>query len=65
MLLCAESVIESLNRSQAQKSEKSSKDLHTNWNPEFGRHMIEGVPGFPYGPIFKELLNVEFNMKAR
>lgn len=35
------------------------------FHPEFGRFMLEATPGKPWGIEFRELLNVEPNMKLR
>lgn len=35
------------------------------WRPEYGRYMIEGTPGLPYGATFRDLVDVEDNMKLR
>ena len=35
------------------------------FHPEFGRFMLEATPGKPWGIEFRELLEVEPNMKAR
>ena len=35
------------------------------WRPEYGRFMIEGTPGNPYGHTVEDLLLVEPNMLAR
>jgi len=35
------------------------------FHPEFGRFMLEATPGKPWGIGFKDLLDVEFNMKWR
>ncbi|KAI8994509.1 glutamate-cysteine ligase-domain-containing protein [Pilobolus umbonatus] len=35
------------------------------WRPEYGRYMIEGTPGMPYGATFRDLVSVESNMKLR
>ena len=35
------------------------------FHPEFGRFMLEGTPGKPWGIGFKDLLDVEPNMKLR
>jgi glutamate--cysteine ligase catalytic subunit len=35
------------------------------FHPEFGRFMLEATPGHPWGIGFKELLDVEPNMKLR
>lgn len=35
------------------------------WRPEYGRFMLEGTPGKPYGATFRDLTKVEENMKRR
>lgn len=35
------------------------------FHPEFGRYMLEATPGKPWGIGFKDLLDVEPNMKLR
>ena len=35
------------------------------FHPEFGRFMLEATPGKPWGIAFKDLLDVEPNMKWR
>ena len=35
------------------------------FHPEFGRFMLEATPGRPWGIGFKDLLDVESNMKLR
>jgi len=35
------------------------------FHPEFGRFMLEATPGKPWGIGFKELLDVESDMKTR
>lgn len=35
------------------------------FHPEFGRFMLEATPGKPWGIEFKELLEVEPDMKLR
>jgi len=35
------------------------------FHPEFGRFMLEATPGKPWGIGFKDLLDVEPNMKLR
>jgi len=35
------------------------------FHPEFGRFMLEATPGKPWGIDFKELLEVEPDMKLR
>ncbi|KAK3328375.1 glutamate-cysteine ligase-domain-containing protein [Cercophora scortea] len=45
-------------------SSRTSKQLPV-FHPEFGRFMLEATPGKPWGIDFKELLNVEPDMKLR
>lgn len=40
-------------------------ELKSLWRPEYGRFMIEGTPGHPYGHTVEDLLLVEPNMLAR
>lgn len=35
------------------------------FHPEFGRFMLEATPGQPWGIGFRDLLDVESNMKLR
>lgn len=35
------------------------------FHPEFGRFMLEATPGRPWGIGFKDLLDVENNMRLR
>jgi glutamate--cysteine ligase catalytic subunit len=35
------------------------------FHPEFGRFMLEATPGKPWGIGFKDLLDVEPNMRRR
>lgn len=35
------------------------------FHPEFGRFMLEATPGKPWGIGFKDLLDVETNMRLR
>jgi hypothetical protein len=35
------------------------------FHPEFGRFMLEATPGKPWGIGFKDLLDVEQNMRLR
>lgn len=35
------------------------------FHPEFGRYMLEATPGKPWGIGFKDLLDVEPNMRLR
>ncbi|PNY27714.1 Glutamate-cysteine ligase, partial [Tolypocladium capitatum] len=44
---------------------KSSSHPLPVFHPEFGRFMLEATPGKPWGIGFKELLDVEPNMKMR
>lgn len=43
----------------------SSPAPATSWRPEYGRFMLEGTPGSPYGSSLRDLLLVEPNMKLR
>ncbi|CAO3686172.1 unnamed protein product [Rhizopus microsporus] len=47
------------------QSKKTDKEPDALWRPEYGRYMIEGTPGKPYGATFRDLLLVESNMKLR
>ena len=44
---------------------KSSGNAIPVFHPEFGRFMLEATPGKPWGIGFKDLLDVEPNMKLR
>ena len=44
---------------------KSNGDAIPVFHPEFGRFMLEATPGKPWGIGFKDLLDVEPNMKWR
>ncbi|KAJ3270551.1 hypothetical protein HK104_004897, partial [Borealophlyctis nickersoniae] len=37
----------------------------SSWKPEYGRYMLEGTPGEPYGATLDHLLDVEENMRKR
>ncbi|EGF79020.1 hypothetical protein BATDEDRAFT_35498 [Batrachochytrium dendrobatidis JAM81] len=37
----------------------------SSWKPEYGRYMLEGTPGVPYGSTVDDLLTVEENMRKR
>ena len=37
----------------------------SSWKPEYGRYMLEGTPGVPYGSTLDDLLTVEDNMRRR
>ncbi|KAH6560539.1 hypothetical protein BASA50_005091 [Batrachochytrium salamandrivorans] len=37
----------------------------SSWKPEYGRYMLEGTPGIPYGSTVDDLLTVEDNMRKR
>jgi glutamate--cysteine ligase catalytic subunit len=39
--------------------------MDSSWKPEFGRYMLEGTPGLPYGSTLADLLKVEENMVKR
>ena len=43
----------------------SRDDATPVFHPEFGRFMLESTPGKPWGIGFKDLLDVERNMKLR
>ncbi|KAI8086863.1 glutamate-cysteine ligase-domain-containing protein [Gilbertella persicaria] len=43
----------------------TDKEPSALWRPEYGRYMIEGTPGMPYGATFRDLVGVEANMKLR
>lgn len=45
--------------------ERGPKDKLPIFHPEFGRFMLESTPGRPWGIDFKDLLDVEPNMKLR
>lgn len=42
-----------------------SDDPLPTFHPEFGRFMLEATPGKPWGIGFKDLLDVEPNMRRR
>lgn len=44
---------------------KGGKETFPTFHPEFGRFMLEATPGKPWGIGFKDLLDVERNMKWR
>lgn len=44
---------------------KNDKNKEFSWNPEYGRYMLEGTPGKPYGSRMVDLLLVEENMVER
>ncbi|RIB18610.1 glutamate-cysteine ligase-domain-containing protein [Gigaspora rosea] len=50
---------------EAMKIPNSEETVKTLWRPEYGRYMIEGTPGTPYGGTLKSLLQIEPNMKLR
>ncbi|KAI8926839.1 glutamate-cysteine ligase-domain-containing protein [Entophlyctis helioformis] len=37
----------------------------SSWKPEYGRYMLEGTPGGPYGATIEDMLTVEDNMRKR
>ena len=47
------------------KSIRSIGVFDSSWKPEYGRYMMEGTPGTPYGGRLEDLLRVESNMKKR
>ncbi|CAG8680374.1 5799_t:CDS:10, partial [Cetraspora pellucida] len=50
---------------EALKMPNSEQTVKTLWRPEYGRYMLEGTPGTPYGGTLKSLLQTEPNMKLR
>ncbi|KAI8900456.1 glutamate-cysteine ligase-domain-containing protein [Globomyces pollinis-pini] len=44
---------------------KEGKTFDSSWKPEYGRYMLEGTPGLPYGATLDDLLLVEKNMISR
>ncbi|KAJ3053715.1 hypothetical protein HK097_003566 [Rhizophlyctis rosea] len=43
----------------------SGRIADSSWKPEYGRYMLEGTPGVPYGSTLEDLLTVEDNMRRR
>ncbi|TPX63001.1 glutamate---cysteine ligase [Powellomyces hirtus] len=39
--------------------------FESSWKPEYGRYMLEGTPGLPYGYTLDDILGVEENMIRR
>ncbi|KAL9075227.1 MAG: hypothetical protein Q9157_004105, partial [Trypethelium eluteriae] len=48
-----------------QRGHTNTGDTAPTFHPEFGRFMLEATPGKPWGIGFKDLLDVEPNMKRR
>ncbi|KAI9004403.1 glutamate-cysteine ligase-domain-containing protein [Hyaloraphidium curvatum] len=46
-------------------TEKDPDMTNSTWHPEYGRYMVEGTPGRPYGSTVLDLLTVEENMRRR
>ena len=46
-------------------AERAKENPAPVFHPEFGRFMLEATPGKPWGIGFKDLLDVEPNMKWR
>jgi len=46
-------------------NEHSRKGVLPTFHPEFGRFMLEATPGKPWGIDFKDLLDVELDMRSR
>eukprot|EP00834_Sanchytrium_tribonematis_P000168 NODE_4_length_77007_cov_1.156642.p8 type:complete len:578 gc:universal NODE_4_length_77007_cov_1.156642:29913-31646(+) len=44
---------------------KNGEEIPVLWRPEYGKHMMESLPGKPYGSTIKDLLFVEENMCKR
>jgi len=38
---------------------------HSSWKPEYGKFMIEGTPGAPFGESWRDFLELEKNMRER
>ncbi|KAJ3412540.1 hypothetical protein HDV05_000621 [Chytridiales sp. JEL 0842] len=47
------------------KAIAAGETFPSSWKPEYGRYMLEGTPGSPYGSTLEDLLNVEPNMRER
>ncbi|KAJ8655256.1 hypothetical protein O0I10_009124 [Lichtheimia ornata] len=50
---------------QEYNSGTSTEPPETLWRPEYGRFMLEAIPGQPYGATFRDLMKVEASMKRR
>ncbi|CAO3666245.1 unnamed protein product [Rhizopus stolonifer] len=46
-------------------AKKTEREPDALWRPEYGRYMIEGTPGVPYGETLADLLTVEPSMVLR
>ncbi|KAI9481397.1 MAG: glutamate-cysteine ligase-domain-containing protein [Benjaminiella poitrasii] len=59
-------ILEKLERAEQDFiADRTTKIPDALWRPEYGRYMIEGTPGQPYGATFRDLVTVEENMKLR
>jgi glutamate--cysteine ligase catalytic subunit len=59
-------ILEKLERAERDYlAKKTDKEPDALWRPEYGRFMIEGTPGLPYGDTLNDLLTVEPNMRLR
>ncbi len=47
------------------ESDRVSIRVVASWKPEYGRYMLEGTPGTPYGSTVQDLLTVETSMVER
>ncbi|KAI9356225.1 glutamate-cysteine ligase-domain-containing protein [Zopfochytrium polystomum] len=54
-------ILENLEKAALQ----SGNPFPSSWKPEYGRYMLEGTPGQPYGSTLNDLLTVEPNMRDR
>ncbi|KYO47156.1 glutamate--cysteine ligase catalytic subunit [Alligator mississippiensis] len=61
LLLSGEDVLHTLQ----EKGERINPNHPTLWRPEYGRYMIEGTPGQPYGGTMSEFNTVQDNMRKR
>ncbi|XP_019393078.1 PREDICTED: glutamate--cysteine ligase catalytic subunit isoform X2 [Crocodylus porosus] len=61
LLLTGEDVLHTLQ----EKGERINPNHPTLWRPEYGRYMIEGTPGQPYGGTMSEFNTVQDNMRKR
>ncbi|XP_019376114.1 PREDICTED: glutamate--cysteine ligase catalytic subunit isoform X3 [Gavialis gangeticus] len=61
LLLTGEDILHTLQ----EKGERINPNHPTLWRPEYGRYMIEGTPGQPYGGTMSEFNTVQDNMRKR
>ncbi|ORY03394.1 GCS-domain-containing protein [Basidiobolus meristosporus CBS 931.73] len=58
-------LINELQKSEIEAATNPDIVVETSWRPEYGRYMLEGTPGAPYGGTLDDLLLVEKNMVLR